>query len=74
MQIFMDNGKLKKFFEFATKLEKLKDYLARHPEIESKLKKNNNHKFLVTDLTEGFKVNAQNWLGQKIELEKVNLE
>lgn len=54
--------------------EKLKDYLARHPEIETKLEKNNDHKFLVTDLTESFKYNAEKWLGQKIELEKINLE
>lgn len=53
--------------------EKLKDYLVRHPEIESKLTQGKNHRFLVTDLTDKFKENAQNWLGQKIELEKIEL-
>jgi len=52
----------------------LKDYLARHPEIEEKLTKSQNHKYSVTDLTDKFKENAQNWLGQKINLEKVDLE
>lgn len=53
--------------------EKLKDYLVRHSEIETKLVKGTNHHFLVTDITDVFKENAQNWLGQKIELEKVEL-
>ena len=52
---------------------KLKDYLVRHPEIESKLVKGDNHQFLVTDVTEVFKTNAQKWLGREIKLEKVEL-
>jgi len=54
--------------------ESLKDYLKRHPEIESKLAKGKDHRYLVTDLTDKFKENAQNWLGQEIELEKIDLE
>ena len=54
--------------------EKLKDYLTRHPEIESKLTKGKDHRFLVTDLTEVFQKNAESWLGQKIKLEKIELE
>ena len=54
--------------------EKLKDYLARHPETESKLTKGKEHRFLVTDLTDVFEKSAQDWLGQKIKLEKINLE
>ena len=53
---------------------KLKDYLARHLEIERQLEKNNQHRFLVTDSTEVFKKNAQQWLGQEIKLEKIVLE
>ena len=53
---------------------KLQDYLKRHPEIESRLAKGKDHRFLVTDLTDVFEKNAQNWLGQKIELKKINLE
>jgi glutamate racemase len=52
--------------------EKLKDYLNRHPEIETKLVKGKNHRFLVTDLTPTFQINAEKWLGQKIRLEKIN--
>ncbi|MDX9893559.1 MAG: glutamate racemase [Patescibacteria group bacterium] len=51
----------------------LKDYLSRHPEIETKLAKDDCHRFLVTDLTSQFKTNAENWLGQKINLEKIDL-
>jgi len=54
--------------------EKLADYLARHPEIESKLEKNGHHRFLVTDLNDNFKKIAENWLGKKIELEKVKID
>ena len=53
--------------------EKLSDYLQRHPEIEAKITKGSNHRFLVTDITGKFQANAQNWLGQKIKLEKINL-
>ncbi|OGY43895.1 MAG: glutamate racemase [Candidatus Buchananbacteria bacterium RIFCSPHIGHO2_01_FULL_39_14] len=55
-------------------VEKLVDYLKRHPEIESKLTKGKQHRYLVTDLTDKFQENAQNWLGQKIKLEKISLD
>jgi glutamate racemase len=54
--------------------EKLQDYLKRHPEIETKLTKGKAHRFLVTDLTEKFQENAEDWLGQKIKLEKIELK
>lgn len=54
--------------------EKLQDYLSRHPEIESKLTRGKDHRFLVTDLTDIFSDNAEKWLGQKVKLEKINLE
>ncbi|MBU1165145.1 glutamate racemase [Patescibacteria group bacterium] len=54
--------------------ESLKDYLNRHTEIESKLVKGKEHRYIVTDSTDRFKENAQNWLGQKIKLEKIDLE
>jgi len=53
--------------------EKLKDYLAQHPEVEKKLVQGANHQFLVTDLTQRFQQNAENWLGRKIKLEKIEL-
>lgn len=55
-------------------VEKLKDYLKRHPEIEKKLEKGSSHRFLVTDITDKFHQNAESWLGQKIKLEKIKLE
>lgn len=67
-------GKSIKVFDPAQVVaEKLKDYLARHPEIEQKLVKGKAHRFLVTDITEVFAKNAEAWLGQKIKLEKVTL-
>lgn len=54
--------------------EKLQDYLKRHPEIESKIKKNSDHKFLVTDITETLQANAEKWLEQSVKFEKINLE
>ena len=53
--------------------ESLKDYLARHPEIESKLVKGSKHRFLATELTDTFKNLAGNWLGSEVEWEKVGL-
>ncbi|MFA6255445.1 MAG: glutamate racemase [Patescibacteria group bacterium] len=67
-------GKSIKVFDPAKVVaEKLKDYLARHPEIKKKLVKGTNHRYLVTDMTEIFIQNAEAWLGQKIKLEKVEL-
>ena len=53
--------------------DKLKDYLLRHPEIEQKLIKDDQHRFLVTDVTETFQKNAEKLLDKKIELEKIEL-
>jgi len=53
---------------------KLKDYLSRHPEIESKLIQGDNHRFLVTDLTEVSKNIFRDWFGGNFGLEKVELE
>ena len=52
---------------------KLKDYLARHPEIETKLEKNSHHRLLVTDVTDVLQRNTEKWLSRKVELEKVEL-
>lgn len=53
--------------------EKLVDYLKRHPEIEQKIIKGKDHKFLVTDITPSFQKTANEWLGQEIELKKIDL-
>ena len=53
--------------------DKLVDYLQRHSELENKLTKGTDHRFLVTDLTSTFETNATKWLGQHIKLEKIDL-
>ncbi|MDA1060195.1 MAG: glutamate racemase [bacterium] len=52
----------------------LRDYLERHPEIESKLSKNKSRKFLTTDDPKSFKEFTEKHFGMKIALpEKVSL-
>lgn len=53
--------------------EKLADYLSAHPEIESKLIKGSAHHYIVTDRTEIFQKNAEEWLGHPLILEKTEL-
>lgn len=54
--------------------EKLKDYLNRHPEIESQLKKNKQMRFLTTDLTDRFEKLGSQFYGRKIKAQKIKLE
>ena len=44
---------------------KLKDYLARHPEIENKLSKNGRFSIMATDLNSGFMKNINKFMGQE---------
>jgi len=53
--------------------EKLAAYLQRHPEIEKKLSRVANHRFVVTDITQPLERNTQQWLGEKIVLQKIML-
>jgi len=53
--------------------QKLKDYLARHPEIEQKLGKNSKIKFYTTDLTDKFKILGSKFFGRKIITKKAEL-
>jgi len=53
--------------------EKLKDYLARHPEIEIKLKKNGARTFFSTDLTDNFRTLGSKFFGKKITAKKAKL-
>lgn len=50
----------------------LKDYLFRHPEIETNLTKEAKRTYLVTDLNENFKQLAQRFLGEKIDVKQVD--
>lgn len=54
--------------------KKTKEYLARHPEIQSKLSKRGKREFYVTDITDNFKKMANVWFGAKIVVKKVNIE
>jgi len=54
--------------------EKLKDYLARHPEIKQKLGKNSKIKFYTTDLTDKFRMLGSKFFGKKIVPERINLK
>lgn len=51
----------------------LKDYLARHPEIESKLSKKGKRKFLTTDDPDKFKKFTQKNFGMKIQATPIQL-
>ncbi len=46
----------------------LANYLERHPEIEKKIKKGDNHQFFVSDITPHFREIASKWLERKIKL------
>jgi len=54
--------------------DKLKDYLIRHPEIETRLLKDSKIDFLTTDLTNRFKTLGTKYFKRNIEPEKVCLE
>ena len=52
---------------------KLANYLQRHPEIEKKLGKNKQRKFLVTEITHATKTLSEKWFGMDIKLKLVKL-
>lgn len=54
--------------------EKLADYLRRHPDLDARLTRGGACRWLVTDQTERFAELANQWLGQPLALELVNLE
>jgi glutamate racemase len=51
---------------------KLKDYFARHPEIENKLSKNKKIKILITDKTKAVNRLTRKWFGAKVKPKLVN--
>ncbi len=53
--------------------KKLKEYFARHPEIEKKLAKNKKAKILVTDVTPNIKKLSQKWFGKNTKPELISL-
>ncbi len=53
--------------------DKFKDYLRRHKEIENKLSRNESIKYYSTDITDKFKRFGEKIVGEKLEVEKVEL-
>jgi glutamate racemase len=53
--------------------KKLKDYLKRHGEVESKLSQKKTAKILVTDVTHSVNKLSQKWFGPKTKPELINL-
>ena len=53
---------------------KLVEYLARHPEMDSKCSKSGKIKYYTTENVEVFERNAANFIGQQIESEKLILK
>lgn len=51
--------------------KKLAHYLARHPEIETRLKKEGTVRLYVTDVTPAIQLRSKTWFGQQIVLKKV---
>ncbi|OGE86023.1 MAG: glutamate racemase [Candidatus Doudnabacteria bacterium RIFCSPHIGHO2_02_FULL_46_11] len=51
--------------------EKFKNYLVRHPEMGKRLSKNRRREFLVTDLTEHYKLLGRKWFGPALKFKKV---
>lgn len=54
--------------------KKLADYLARHPEIESRLGKSGVRRFLTTDRVEDFERLGSRFLGERVEAKRVDLD
>jgi glutamate racemase len=51
----------------------LKDYLRRHPEIESKISKDGKRVFYTTDSTEDFNSKATIFFGERVEARHLDL-
>ncbi len=54
--------------------QKLKDYLERHPEIETKIERGKERKYLISDLTQSFQAMSRHILDEEIEFQKVKLD
>lgn len=54
-------------------VKQIQEFLKENPAIEKTLIKGSKHKFFVSDLTPKFQTLASQWLGQKIKLEKVDI-
>ncbi len=52
---------------------KLRDYLKRHPEIDSQLSKKGRRELLVTDITPAYVRLSRKWFGKKAKLKKIIL-
>ena len=53
--------------------KKLKEYFARHPEIEKNLSKKGSAKILVTDMTQTVEKLSEKWFGEDVRPRLVQL-
>ena len=53
--------------------DKLKDYLIRHPEIESGLMRNNRRNFVTTDDAEAFDLHASLFFGETVNARHIEI-
>lgn len=53
--------------------KKLREYLARHPEMEKRLSKKGRRVFAVTDVTPTLSTLAQKWFGAHVKIQKVSI-
>jgi glutamate racemase len=53
---------------------KLQNYLSRHPEIETKLGKNQKKEFYATKITKEIENHAKDWFGSEVHFKLANLE
>jgi len=54
--------------------ESLKDYMRRHPEIESRCSKNSSREFYTTDSTEDFDNHAGTFFGKSVRSKHLDLD
>ena len=72
IQAIVGNG-LELICSGQTTAAKLVDYLARHPEIDSRLERRGSRRYLTTDLTPRFQQLASLFMGQPVDSEVVEL-
>lgn len=53
--------------------KKTREYLARHPEIDSRLSRGGTREFFVTDLSDHFRETARMWFGDDISIQKTEI-
>jgi len=55
-------------------VKELAQYLKTHPKLAQSLRSTEDHRFMVTDVTEHFQAIAQSWLNRSVKLEKISFQ